>query len=396
MSDLGKIKELHTKLLSFCFDNKLTSDALNSLLETGFNDPRYPSIIVWVCKELSMLYGIEERLNPMKTKDDIEPFLFELSELLNVLGCATPQLLDGDLMTRFLTKEARILLLEFLLSHMKSARLTASHRLKCESQERLEKRKTEMEALASIITQLNIQNCLRQLQNRPDILLKTSLTQDEWLIVEEYSKLMNVEFAKRADLLLKRLDVTVDSFMWSDRIKKMEPEIMEMYKPSRERLEYSSKVYVEDIMAASSEYLYVVKASSAKVREKTRNDISSYLLKDVPADRGGRPLEIDKPEPEVPSWMQNRGGGRGGSRGRGRGYDNQYRGQRDYHAEQQVKREIRYADQRQQSYQGYQQYGQGGYDRQGGYHQGGSGRHGEYSGDRRGRGGNYAKRGKHY
>jgi hypothetical protein len=60
------------------------------------------------------------------------------------LGCATPQLLDGDLMTRFLTKEARILLLEFLLSHMKSARLTASHRLKRESQERLEKRKVKI------------------------------------------------------------------------------------------------------------------------------------------------------------------------------------------------------------------------------------------------------------
>uniref|UniRef100_A0A914EPA4 Uncharacterized protein n=1 Tax=Acrobeloides nanus TaxID=290746 RepID=A0A914EPA4_9BILA len=264
-----------------------------------------------------MLYGIEEKLNPMKTKDDIEPFLFELSELLSVLGCATSQLVDGDLMTRFLTKEARILLLEFLLSHMKSARLTASHRLKRESQERLEKRKTEAEALASIIIQLNvntehltvenlfsqlktqIHNRLRQFQNLPDILLKISLTQDEWLIVEEYSKLMNVEFAKRADLLLKRLDVTVDSFMWSDRIKKMEPEIMDMYKPGRERLEYSPKVYVEDIMAAPSEYLYVVKASSAKVREKTRNDISSYLLKDIPADRGGRTLELDKPEPFI-------------------------------------------------------------------------------------------------
>ena len=70
----------------------MTPDALNSLLETGFNDPRYPSIIVWVCKELSMLYGMEERLNPIKTKDDIEPFLFELSELLSVLGkCGLPK-----------------------------------------------------------------------------------------------------------------------------------------------------------------------------------------------------------------------------------------------------------------------------------------------------------------
>uniref|UniRef100_A0A914DAS6 Uncharacterized protein n=1 Tax=Acrobeloides nanus TaxID=290746 RepID=A0A914DAS6_9BILA len=164
MSDLIKTKELCTKLLSFSFDNKLTPDALNSLLETGFNDSRYPSIIVLVCKELSMLYGIEERLNPMQTEDDIETFLFEL----NVLGCATSQLLDENLMTHFLIKEARILLLEFLLSH-----------------ERLKKRKTEMEALASIIIQLNVNttfDCgkiffqlktqihtrLRQFQNRPD------------------------------------------------------------------------------------------------------------------------------------------------------------------------------------------------------------------------------------
>ena len=80
---------------------------------------------------------------------------------------------------------------------------------------------------------------------------------------------MNVEFAKRADLLLKRLDVTVDSFMWSDRIKKMEPEIMEMYKPGRERLEYSPKVYVEDIMTASSgEYISRMKF---KLRKALKN-----------------------------------------------------------------------------------------------------------------------------
>lgn len=68
------------------FDQKLTPEALNSSLDTGFNDPRYPSIIVWVCKELSALYGLDEKLNPMKSKEDLEHFLFELSEMLNVLG----------------------------------------------------------------------------------------------------------------------------------------------------------------------------------------------------------------------------------------------------------------------------------------------------------------------
>jgi hypothetical protein len=82
-----------------------------------------------------------------------------------------------------------------------------------------------------------------------------------------YLKLMNLEFEKRTELLLKRLDVTLKSFMWSDHIKKIEPEIMEMYKSSRD-WKYSPKVYVEDIMAASlGEYIIRVKFSYSNTVE---------------------------------------------------------------------------------------------------------------------------------
>lgn len=57
------------------------------------------------------------------------------------LDCSIERLTSGDLMTRFVEKEARVMLLEFLVGHMKSAKLMASRRMKRESHERFEKRK---------------------------------------------------------------------------------------------------------------------------------------------------------------------------------------------------------------------------------------------------------------
>lgn len=53
----AKISGLEGQTLS---DLKKKPENLNALLDTGFNDPRYPSVIVWVCKELTVLYGLED------------------------------------------------------------------------------------------------------------------------------------------------------------------------------------------------------------------------------------------------------------------------------------------------------------------------------------------------
>lgn len=62
------------------------------------------------------------------------------------------------------------------------------------------------------------------------------------------------------------------------------------------------------------ELLKVETTSSRKIRHYTSNEISAYIVKDRPTDRGGRTDEMLAPPLEHPKWQ--RGGGHGGG-GRG-------------------------------------------------------------------------------
>ena len=50
-------------------------------------------------------------------------------------------------------------------------------------------------------------------------LLKASLSNKQWEKVNFINSAMRQEYECRRDMLLKRLDVTIQSFNWSDRAK---------------------------------------------------------------------------------------------------------------------------------------------------------------------------------
>ncbi len=49
------------------------------------------------------------------------------------------------------------------------------------------------------------------------------LSDKQWVILEKLERDMKAEYNVRSELLLKRLDVTVQSFSWSDRLKVQYP-----------------------------------------------------------------------------------------------------------------------------------------------------------------------------
>lgn len=83
-------------------------------------------------------------------------------------------------------------------------------------------------------------------------LFRHQLTSDEWKLVEEYAQKLNTDYEQRAKIMLKRLDVTFDSFLWSDRVKKLEDKVMTCYKQFMEELEVLPPVGVDDLIAAST------------------------------------------------------------------------------------------------------------------------------------------------
>ncbi|KAM7385045.1 hypothetical protein PAMP_001143 [Pampus punctatissimus] len=174
--------------------------------------------------------------------------------------------------------------------------------------------------------------------------------------IEAINQALVNEYDVRRKMLLKRLDVTVQSFGWSDRAKTRAEKLSKVYQPLRSALSTKSIISVAHLLAARQDFSKILRTSSGKIREKTACAINKVLMGRVP-DRGGRPCEIEPPPPEMPSWQKRQdapqgGGHYGGNRG---GYDH------------------------------YSQGGRGGYERGGGGHgerggRGGGGRGGKVQG----------------
>ena len=50
-------------------------------------------------------------------------------------------------------------------------------------------------------------------------LLKAKLSEKQWQNVNFINQALRQEYSCRRDMILKRLDVTIQSFKWSDRVK---------------------------------------------------------------------------------------------------------------------------------------------------------------------------------
>lgn len=58
------------------------------------------------------------------------------------------------------------------------------------------------------------------------------------------------DFQLRRELLLTRLDVTIQSFKWADRLKKKNNEIADLYNQRRKQLSIKQTVKIYDVLAA--------------------------------------------------------------------------------------------------------------------------------------------------
>jgi hypothetical protein len=141
---------------------------------------------------------------------------------------------------------------------------------------------------------------------------KNPLSDAQWVKIDKIHSTLDQEYNLRRKMLLTRLDVTIQSFKWSERIKGKEKDINEKYGYKSQNLDKLVKgEHRTDIVAllASRDKLAVIeKTSSANVRRNTKSKIQRHIIGRVP-DRGGRALEDQKPPPEMPSWQKRQPGG---------------------------------------------------------------------------------------
>ena len=323
---------------------KTVSD-LKTAVDEGVKNAEFSDLISYLTQEISSLSHLEDQIQDQDVGS--EAWMMELSSLLRELGCPWSVLTEGPVHKRLESRRSRLILLDFLLTELMSSRMMAvnkpSHGLNITM--------TESPSAASLRTMLQslgfpkppdnitalqlwdkVSSKVEEVQSRASadllgepLMSKQVLTGDQWNKVETVAAGLNADYTLRRRIMLTRLDATIQSFTWSDRMQGREAELGDMYRERRRLMREDPGLGVSDVLAARDDVAVVEKVSSSGARMNTRTSVNKVMIGAVP-DRGGRTDTMQAPPPEMPSWSQRqpdqgRGGRGGGGRGGGgRGY----------------------------------------------------------------------------
>ncbi|KAG7236765.1 hypothetical protein INR49_000269 [Caranx melampygus] len=331
----------------------LEDGALDSAVSGGASSPEFTKLCAWIISELRLYCKLEENVHATNCPSEAEGFQLEMSGLLSELACPYSVLVSGDITQRFLSRTDCLLLLTFLVSELEASRMILVTKPQKKAQESGSPVFQELKGICMAlgmskppanITMFQffsgIEKKLKEAISRVppnhigEPLLKKPLGPVHLEKIEAINQALVNEYEVRRKMLLKRLDVTVQSFGWSDRAKSHAEKLAKVYQPLRSALCTTSKMSVAHLLAARQDFSKILRTSSGKIREKTACAINKVLMGRVP-DRGGRPCEIEPPPPEMPTWQKRQdapqggghygGGGHGGGRG---GYEHYSQGGR--------------------------------------------------------------------
>lgn len=320
----------------------LQNDELTRALDGGTRSTEFREVVAWLAGELHVLRKTDESVS--KDCEDPSEFAMELSAMLKELGCPYNRFVTGPLSDRFESKEDRLQLLDYLVTELMATKMFM--KLKPAEQayvipktetntaralEQMTKhlglgKPPENISPKALFDKLNfkVEEILRSLKpgviSEPLFRNTKALTNEQWAELEAIHGDLDQEYNLRRQMLLTRLEVTIQSFQWSDKMKSREKEIGEQFQKKLMELETYKYGGIETdivaLLAARADLAIIEKTSSANVRKNTGSKIHKHVIGKVP-DRGGRAHEHAPPPPEMPSWQQQRssgpqGGGRGG------------------------------------------------------------------------------------
>ncbi|KAJ7344889.1 hypothetical protein JRQ81_000839 [Phrynocephalus forsythii] len=298
----------------------LEEEALDKAAEGGLASQDFCELCVWLSSQIQSLCNLEESISSTNGGEDVESLQFEISGFLKELACPYSTLVSGEIKDRLKKKDDCLKVLLFLSSELQALQLLQSKQRKASHLSKSNEIHQEIQKISDVLNtpkssspipvllsniESKIKEVLSKLPNtyvgKP--LLKIPLNPDQMERLEKINDALLSEYECRRRMLLKRLDVTVQSFGWSDRAKARTDDIAKIYQPKRYGLCPKSSVSLAHLLAAREDLSKIVRTSSGSSREKTICAINKVLMGRVP-DRGGRPTEIEPPPPEMPPWQK--------------------------------------------------------------------------------------------
>ncbi|KRX90731.1 Protein FAM98A, partial [Trichinella pseudospiralis] len=271
-----------------------TEQKLELLLKDGPNAAEFINFVVTLCNELRKAAMLKAQVHPPSECSPSDLFGATLDECLSSM-------------------QLRSALISVLLNELKTAKLLALRKAEENKEaqtipnwtsvaEELNKLCTSvgisqlpdninMEQFSDLILP-KIEELVKDIPNE-SALFKGTLTKEQWNAVECLNDRLRTEYKLRAEMLLKRLDVT-----------EKEDEIMQIYKPLRNSLNSDIQVTVAEVLAARDDLPMIEMSYGVSAREKMITKIHKMTMEGKIPDRGGRTSEIQPPPPEMPSWQK--------------------------------------------------------------------------------------------
>ncbi|KAL5274039.1 FAM98A family protein [Megaselia abdita] len=330
----------------------INTPILSAGLKNGISSNEIKKLIIFLTNEIHVLLKTDETIT---TTEDIDGFLMELSSLLKEIQCPFTEFMSGTVETRFQSKESLILLLEYLISELMAIRMCRKTSPEAKSFQIKKEESSTARALLGITRDLELGRPPENIapkaifdkvafkleekvracdpkRLREPLIGRSVLKKFQWDKLEEIAKDLEEEYNKRRNVLITRLEVTIQSFSWSDRTKQKENDILKNFQNHMTIVEQlktgGKKTDIIALLAARTDLPIIEKTSCSSVRKNTKSQVNKHIIGNVP-DRGGRAYEHAIPAPEMPSWQIQRSQGGGGGRGGGRGgFDQRPQGQR--------------------------------------------------------------------
>jgi hypothetical protein len=107
------------------------------------------------------------------------------------------------------------------------------------------------------------------------------LSEKQWEILKGVQADLNKEYKIRREMLLTRLDVTIQSFQWSDKTKGKDELFEKVYTEKRKRLKTDPEVELADLLAARDDIAIIEKTSNSSVRKNTRSSLNKVIIGQV-------------------------------------------------------------------------------------------------------------------
>ncbi|PNJ27366.1 FAM98B isoform 1 [Pongo abelii] len=305
----------------------LEEQALMKAAEGGLSSPEFSELCIWLGSQIKSLCNLEESITSAG-RDDLESFQLEISGFLKEMACPYSVLISGDIKDRLKKKEDCLKLLLFLSTELQASQILQNKKHKNSQLDKNSEIYQEVQAMFDTLgipksTTSDIPHMLNQVESKvKDVLskvqknhvgkplLKIDLNSEQAEQLERINDALSCEYECRRRMLMKRLDVTVQSFGWSDRAKVKTDDIARIYQPKRYALSPKTTITMAHLLAAREDLSKIIRTSSGTSREKTACAINKVLMGRVP-DRGGRPNEIEPPPPEMPPWQKRQEGGGG-------------------------------------------------------------------------------------